>query len=55
MRKPFGNRLFWIVLALVLVALGATAVIRREYAFAALYAVFIAFAVARAAGWTPRF
>jgi hypothetical protein len=55
MRKLFGQRLFWVVLALVLVGLGTSAVIRREYEFAALYAVFVAFAVARAAGWTSRF
>jgi len=55
MRKLFGQRLFWLVLATVLVALGVNAVLRHEYDFAALYAVFVAFAVARAAGWAPRF
>ncbi len=51
MRSLFEKRVFWIVLAVVLAGLGVNAVIRGEHAFAVIYLLFIAFAVARASGW----
>lgn len=51
MRNLFEKRVFWIVLAVVLLSLGANALNRGEREFAVVYLLFLAFAVARASGW----
>ncbi len=51
MRKLFEQRAFWIVLSVLCIGLGVLALRRGERDFAIIYLVFLAFTVARAAGW----
>jgi hypothetical protein len=51
MRNLFEKRLFWIVLAVVLLGLSVNAFNRGERPFAVIYLAFLVFALARAAGW----
>jgi len=51
MRNLFEKRVFWVVVAAVLLGLSANAFNRGERNFAVIYLLFLAFAVARAAGW----